>query len=80
METMYYWRGTGKLLHMMRWSRPDMYNLVRDLSRHMSVTADAQVVAMYRVMACCVATPHQGWKLKPRRELNRVDKTIEFLI
>ena len=28
----YYRSGVGKLLHMMRWSRPDIYNSVRELS------------------------------------------------
>ena len=27
--------GVGKLLHMMRWTRPDVLNLTRDQSRHM---------------------------------------------
>jgi hypothetical protein len=29
----------GKLLHMMRWSRPEIYNAVRELSRFMTVGA-----------------------------------------
>ena len=28
-ETEYYCNGTGKLLHIMRWSRPEIYNAVR---------------------------------------------------
>eukprot|EP00957_Ditylum_brightwellii_P117479 8959808-Ditylum_brightwellii.AAC.1 len=28
----YYWKETGKLLHMVRWSRPDVLNSVRELS------------------------------------------------
>ena len=34
----YFRSGVGKLLHMMRWSRPDVYNAVRDLSRHMKAS------------------------------------------
>merc|ERR1712115_336916 len=31
-----YRSGVGKLLHMMRWTRPEIYNRVRELSRFMS--------------------------------------------
>jgi hypothetical protein len=30
--------GVGKLLHMMRWSRPETCNYVRELSRFMTCT------------------------------------------
>ena len=25
-----YWSGTGKMMHMMRWSRPDTYNVTHN--------------------------------------------------
>ena len=59
-ETTYYRKGTGKLLHMMRWSRPEIYNAVRDLSRHMSVVTKDHILAIHRVMAHCVSTPLRG--------------------
>ena len=31
--------GVGKLLHMMRWSRPELLNSICELSRHMKVAA-----------------------------------------
>ena len=77
-ETTYYRRGVGKLLHMMRWSRPEIYNAVRDLSRHMSAVTSEHIDAMHRVMAYCVATPLRGWQLKPVREWDGKDKTFEF--
>jgi len=40
----------GKLLHMMRWSRPEVYNAVHDLSRHMKASTAVHVKAMHRVM------------------------------
>jgi hypothetical protein len=32
----HYRRGVGKLLHMMRWTHPEIQNLVRELSKYMS--------------------------------------------
>ena len=32
----YYRSGVGKLLHLMRWSRPEVMNAVRELSRQMT--------------------------------------------
>jgi len=34
-EQTHYRSGVGKLLHMMHWSRPEIYNAVRDLSKYM---------------------------------------------
>ena len=65
-EITYYHKGTGKLLHMMRWSRPEIYNTVRYLSRHMSVVTKYHIVAMHRFMAHFVSTPLRDWKLRPR--------------
>jgi hypothetical protein len=42
-------KGTGKLIHMMKWTRPETSNAVRDLTRCMSGCTDAHVVAMKRV-------------------------------
>jgi hypothetical protein len=52
-----YRSGVGKLLHMMRWSRPEIYNAVQELSRFMTTGAsDAHMKAMKRVMEYCVET------------------------
>ena len=45
-----YWSGVGKLLYLMKWSRPDILNSVRDLSRFLSGARPAHLKAMYRVM------------------------------
>jgi hypothetical protein len=60
-----YQSGVGKLLHMMRWSRPDTLNSVRELSRFMQSAMSAHMKAMHRVMKCCVGTPNRGMYLKP---------------
>ena len=31
---LYYLKGVGKLLHLTRWLRPEVQNLVRELARH----------------------------------------------
>jgi len=79
-ETTYYRKGIGKLLHMMRWSRPEIYNSVRDCSRHMSSVTKHHIKAMHRVMKHVVATPTRGWKLKPNRSWDGKDKSMEFVI
>ena len=63
-----YRSGVGKLLHMMRWSRPEILNAVRELSRYMSGATPAHMKAMLRLMKYCTGTPERGWTLKPNRK------------
>ncbi len=60
-----YRSGVGKLMHMMQYSRPEIYNAVRDLSRHMTHPTQVHFDAMLRVMKYCVDTPDRGLTLKP---------------
>ena len=62
-----YRSGVGKLLHMMRWSRPDALNSTRELSRFMQGAVEAHLKAMLRAMKYCVGTPNRGMYLKPNR-------------
>ena len=41
-----YWSGVGKLLYLMKWSRPDVLNSVHDLSRFLSGARPAHLKAM----------------------------------
>jgi hypothetical protein len=75
-----YRSGIGKLLHMMRWSRPEIWNAVRDGSRHMSNNNKDHNKSMGKVMKYCVDTPKRGWFLKPSRVWDGVDKTFEFIL
>jgi hypothetical protein len=50
----------GKLLHMMRWSRVETQNAVRDLSRMIKVANVAHVKGLMRVMKYYVAMPKRG--------------------
>ena len=65
---------------MARWSRPDVHNAVRDVSRHGSAPVKAHVKAMPRIMKFVERTKDRGWKLKPDRRWNGIDKTFKFKI
>ena len=73
-----YRSGIGKLLHMMRWSRPEIWNPVRDGSRHMSNSNDDHSKSMAKIMKYCVDTPKRGWLLKLTRQWDGKDKDFEF--
>ena len=70
METTKYRSGVGKLMHMMQYSRPEIYNAVRDLARHMKEPRQVHFDAMLRVMKYCIDTPNRGLTLKPEGEWN----------
>ena len=63
-----YRKGVGKLLHMMRWSRPDTLNSVRELSRFMREGNVKHLKSMHRVMRYCADTADRGLTLKPDQE------------
>ena len=65
-----YYFGFGKLLHMMKWSRPEISNAVRELSRFMKTATLAHMKAMKNVMNYTVATTEHGLLLKPNAELD----------
>ena len=79
-EHTYYRKGTGKLLHMTRWSRPEVQNAVRELARQGAMPTMAHVKAMHRAMEYCVATPDRGWLLSPRRKWDGKDREFKFRI
>jgi hypothetical protein len=74
-----YRKGTGKLLHMMRWSRPEILNPVRELSRFMKVASKAHMQALLRLLKYCVSTSNRGLLLKPTRIWDG-DPKFEFKI
>ena len=75
-----YRSGVGKLLHLTKWSRPDIQNVVRELSRFMMKALNAHEVAMRRVMEYCIATSERGLCLKPTGKWNGKDKDYLFKI
>jgi hypothetical protein len=65
---------------MMRWSRPEIYNSVRELSRFKtSGTTTSHVKAMKRVMEYCVATENRGITLETEQKWNG-DPEFELII
>ena len=61
--------GIVKLLHLMRWSRPDIWNAVRECARRMNSSWETHRKAMLRIIKDCVDTSARGWILKPRRKM-----------
>jgi Reverse transcriptase (RNA-dependent DNA polymerase) len=55
-----YRSGVGKLRYLATWSRPDILNAVREVSRHMQAPTKKHYEAMIRAMAFCIATPERG--------------------
>jgi hypothetical protein len=74
-----YRSGVGKLLHMMKWTRPDILNAVRELSRFMTGATIAHMKEMYREMKYCVGTPNRGLLLKPNARWDG-DPNFEFVV
>jgi len=63
-----YRSGVGKLLHMMKWTHPEMLNAVCELSRFMMDASWAHMKAMYRAMSYALSTPNRGVMLKPNQK------------
>lgn len=72
-----YRTGVGKLLHVTRSSRLEIWNTVRELTRAVKGSSRIHFVAMERVMKYCVDTPKRGWVFKPRRTWDGKSK-LEF--
>ena len=68
----------GMLLHMIRHSRPDLMNPVRELSSHMSNVVDAAMEDLDSVGNHAVATPDRGFIIKPDNP-NSWDGTRNYL-
>ena len=61
-----YRSGVGKMMHMMRWSRLETYNSVRDCARHMKIAGEDHYEAMIRLMDYCISNPERGLLLAPK--------------
>ena len=75
-----YRKGVGKLLYLMRWSRPDILNATREVSKFMRAATDLHVKALYRILDYCVATSKRGLVLKPTGRWDGIDKDYEFSV
>ena len=59
-----YCSGIRKMMHMMRWSRPDLYNMTHNCASHMILVGWTHHDAMIHVMDYSVITPEKGLGLK----------------
>ena len=62
--------GVGKLLHLVRWSKPEIFNAVRELTRVTSEAGAEHIEAMKRCMKYCVQTKERGRVIKPTMTWN----------
>jgi len=60
-----YRSGVGKLNYLARWSRPDILNQTRELSRHLQAPTNEHYRAMLRCMQYCVTTQNRGLYINP---------------
>jgi hypothetical protein len=74
-----YRSGVGKLLHMMRWSRPDVLNITREMFMIMVVACQAHMKAMQRTMQYCLNTTNRGILLQPNDHWGG-DPDVEFTV
>jgi hypothetical protein len=58
----------GKAMHMMQYSRPDTYNTVCDLARHMTSAMQVHMDAMLRLMKYVDDTRDRGLVLNPTQK------------
>jgi hypothetical protein len=80
MQTVYR-SGVGKLLHLTRWSRPDIRMAVQSLlTRFGGRAGDKHLKAMHRVMQYCINTQYRRRKIKPNRLYQGDESTVHFKV
>ena len=60
-----YRSGIGMLLYLVKHSRPDIANVVRELSKVMDGATPAAIKEMKRVIKFVLDTRHYGLKIEP---------------
>jgi hypothetical protein len=63
----------------MKWTRPEILNAVRELSRFMMGATLAHMKEMYHAMKYCVGMPNHGLLLKPNEKWDG-DPNFEFTV
>ena len=61
-----YRSATATCMFIMQWSRPDVYNAVRSLARHMNAPQEAHLQALTTLMKYMVSTRNWGLVLAPK--------------
>ena len=79
-EQRLYRKGVGKLLHCMRWSRVDLLNAVRELSRFMGRANQAHMKALLRVLRFAYDTRDCGLHFKVHDYWNGKSLSFMFVV
>jgi hypothetical protein len=74
-----YGSGVEKLSPMVRWSRPDVWNAARELSKSMLGASQAHMKATQRTMQYFFNTPNQGILLQPNEHCDESPQ-FEFMV
>jgi hypothetical protein len=74
-----YRSGMGKLRYLATWSRPDILNAVREVSRHLKTPNEVHYQAMMQIMEYCVATPTRGRRIQPNARWDG-NKNYKFVV
>jgi hypothetical protein len=75
-----YRSGVGKLLHMMKWTRNEIQNRVRELSRFGSCPTTVHLKRMYKVMNYVKHTKEFGNFIQPESQRDPGDRSFLFTI
>jgi hypothetical protein len=74
-----YRSGAGKAMHMMQYSRPDIYQAVQNLARHMGSAKKLHLDAMFRMMKYVSNMNERGLTLNPTQKWDG-SKDHKFII
>ena len=66
-----YRSGVGTLLYLTKYSRPDISNPVRELSKTMDAPAPAHLKEMYNLIRFVLSTKDYGLKFKPIKSIRK---------
>ena len=67
-----------RILHMSAWTRPDIANAVREVSRFGKDPNKKHMKATKQIVNYLWQTPDRGWFLKPNRKRNGLNKMFKF--
>ena len=65
-------------MHMMRWSRLDIYNTTQDCTRYMMLADRTHNDAMVCIIDYCITTPERGLVLKTHDNWDGISTDYEF--
>jgi hypothetical protein len=71
--------GVGKLRYLATWSRLDILNTVREVSRHMKAPTEVHYQAMIQIMEYCMLTSKRGRRIEPKEKWDG-SKGFEFVV